>query len=360
MHPPPQHVLETNGRLPAEWEPHEAVWMAWPCDPELWGDALPAAQREWADLVRAIGGSGRGAERVRVLLPDGAREAEVRAALSGSAPGMEVDFVAMPYGDIWLRDTAPVFLLGRDRRLSAACFVFNGWGGKYVLDGDAEVAGRIARRAGAAARFFPWVLEGGAVESDGDGTLLTTRTCLHHENRNPQMDHQAIDAALRQAFGAATVGWLDGALVNDHTDGHIDTLVRFWAPGQVLAMTPESPDDPNRDVLLALRHQLERLEDARGRRLAVRVLPSPGRVTAPDGEIMPASYLNFFIANRTVVVPTYGRPNDERAVSIIAQCFPDRRVVGRSALHLLRGGGAFHCVTAPQPASRPAAMESRP
>jgi agmatine deiminase len=261
-----------------------------------------------------------------------------------------VRYHRVPFGDIWLRDTAPIFLSGPRGETAAARFAFNGWGGKYVLDHDDEVAERIARRVDVNRRFtMPFVLEGGAVEVDGEGTVLTTRQCLLNPNRNPSMDEPQIARVVADALGAEKVLWLGDGLLNDHTDGHVDTVARFVAPGRVVAMEPRTDDDPNRDALRALLADLGSLVDARGRRLDVATVPSPGRVLDGDGRVMPASYVNFYLANAAVVVPTYGSPFDAEAVERIGALFPGRRAVGVDARAILSGGGAFHCITQQQP-----------
>jgi agmatine deiminase len=338
---------------PPEWAPHDAVWLAWPSAEDLWQENLAPAQRAFTALCRAIAdadpntGAARG-ERIELLVPDEHARRAAMDQLEALAPRIHV----IPFGDIWLRDTAPIFLSEADGRTVAACFAFNGWGGKYVLPGDDRVAARVASASGVPTQSHAWVLEGGSVEVDGEGTLLTTRQCLLNPNRNPQLDENAIEARLREALGVERVLWLTEGLRNDHTDGHVDTIARFVAPGVVVCMEPEDDRDPNARVLRAIAAELESLTDARGRALRVVRIPSPGLVVGRDDEVMPASYVNFYIANRTVVVPTYGSAHDDAAVSQIARLFPTRRTVGIDARAILTGGGAFHCITQQQPRAR--------
>jgi len=337
-------------RQPAEWEPHEACWVGWPHLAAEWREDLEPARAEVRDLCRAITdpdpqtGARRG-ETVRVLVPDEETERNAYHAM----PGVPVAFHRVTFGDIWLRDIAPIFVSDGRGNVAATRYAFNGWGGKYLFEGDPEVAERIAEISGLECFAHPWVLEGGAVEVDGEGTALTTRQCLLNENRNPGMDQAAIEDGLRDALGIERVLWIDEGLVNDHTDGHIDTLARFVAPGVVVCMEPREDDDPNREVLGAIARQLQQMTDTRGRRLEVVRMPSPGRVVDSAGRVMPASYANFYIGNRTVVVPTYGTPWDDAAVEAVERLFPDRRTVGLSARAVLTGGGAFHCITQQQP-----------
>lgn len=328
------------------------MWLAWPSHDALWAQLLGDAQREMIALCEAIAhvdkkGRPRG-EQIRMLVPDGMRHLEAAEALER----LGVSFSRLPFGDIWMRDVAPIFVRNDDGDVAAACFAFNGWGGKYILDGDDLVAARVAELAEAEIYAFGFVLEGGAVEADGKGTLLTTRQCLLNPNRNPGMNQATMEARLGEALDARQVLWLEEGLLNDHTDGHIDTIARFVAPGRVVCMEARDEDDPNREVLDAVARSLATMKDAEGRRLQVERIPSPGRVTDHEGMVMPASYLNFYIANTTVAVPTYGSPHDAEAVELIGKLFKHRRVVGARANAILTGGGTFHCITQPQPLGR--------
>lgn len=335
---------------PPEWAPHAAVWLAWPARPELWTPHLTAAQNEFVGLGRAIAdpdpksGRARG-ERLRLLVLDDHAADQATRALGDLSPEIH----RAPYGDIWLRDTGPIFGFRPDGGLAGLSFRFNGWGGRYRLPHDERVAEVMCGAANLTRVDHDLVLEGGAVEFDGEGTLMTTRSCLLNPNRNPELSAAEVDAQLRRAFGVTKVIWLSRGLVNDHTDGHIDTLARFVAPGRVVCMAPSGSDDPNAEVLEDLQRELAEAVDARGRRLEVVTIASPGRVIGADGRVLPASYVNFYVGNTTVVVPTYGRPSDRDAVAGIDALFEDRRVVGRPAQHILEGGGAFHCITQQEP-----------
>jgi agmatine deiminase len=338
-------------RQPAEWAPHDAVWTAWPHLVDQWADGLDGPRAALAAMIRAIvapdaAGRPRG-ERVELLVTDAAHEAQARAAVGAAALG-GVRIHRAHYGDVWLRDTAPVFVRAADGALAAACFDFNGWGGKYVMPGDTAVSAWVAGAAGIPAWPQGFVLEGGAIEVDGEGTVLTTRQCLLGGERNPGVDETAMTDRLCAALGAERVIWLDRGLANDHTDGHIDTLARFVAPGVVVAMAPAA-GDPNRDALDGIIADLRAATDARGRRLEVVTVPSPGAVPDPTGLIMPASYMNFYIGNHAVVVPTYRSAADDAAVAALTPLFPGREVVPADCWPILVGGGGFHCTTQQQP-----------
>ena len=323
----------TQPPLP-EWAPHEAVWIGFPSDPELWLSDLKPAEEEVAAFARAVHAGGRG-EIVRLVAAhDGAAESARRLA-----PFAEV--IVEPFGDIWLRDTGPIVLgSGKDRR--AQGFGFNGWGGKSDLEGDGDIDERLARAASLSFDKADWVLEGGAIDGNGSGTVLTTEQCLLNPNRN-SLTRDEIEQRLLDELGFERVVWFGSGLMNDHTDGHVDNLARFVAPGRV-AIPTAAKDDPN-DA--AYRDAARRLGDAH---LDIVTLPSPGRITGEDGDIIPASYMNFYIGNAVVVVPQYGAPNDGPAVDVVQALFPDRVAIGLRADHILTGGGSFHCISQQVPA----------
>ena len=333
--------MTADWRQPAEWLPHAACWLAWPSHPEEWPGELEGARRGVAEMAAALAPD----EQVEMLVLPGESEESARAGLAGVA----VRFRHMPFGDVWLRDTGPVFTVNQAGKLGAACFRWTGWGGKYHFPHDTDLAVRIAAETGAVAGRFDLACEGGALEVDGEGTVLTTRQCLLHPERNPGLDEAAIARVLAEAIGAETVLWLDRGLANDHTDGHIDTLVRFTAPGRVVCMAPSGPADPNREVLMEIIRALRTMRDARGRALEVVEVPSPSRIENRAGELLPATYLNFYIGNRTVVTPVYSAPSDREALDVIAGLFPDRTVAGIDARAVITGGGAFHCISQQQP-----------
>jgi len=313
-----------------EWAPHEAVWIGFPSDPKLWLEDLVPAQAEVAAFAAAIHADGAG-EEVRLIAADEVAAAEARRL----APFATV--IVEPFGDIWLRDTGPIVLgTGAERR--AQGFGFNGWGGKYDLPGDDSIGERLARGSALPYAKADWILEGGAIDGDGTGLFLTTEQCLLNPNRNPALDKEDIEERLKRDLGAIQIIWLGDGLANDHTDGHVDNVTRFVAPGKVVI--PEAdPNDPNADVYA---DAAERLLDAD---LHVIAIPSPGLLQDEDGNPIPASYMNFYVGNAAVVVPAYGARNDAAAVAALQDIFPDRCVVGLRADHILTGGGSFHCIS---------------
>ncbi len=317
-----------------EWAPHQAVWIGFPSAADLWEADLAPAQAEVAAFAAAVHADGAG-EEVWLVAADEVAAAEARRL----APFARV--IVEPFGDIWLRDTAAIVLgSGADRR--AVDFAFNGWGGKYDLPGDDTIGARLCNEGRLPCTRSHWILEGGAIDGDGSGTFLTTEQCLLNPNRNPGFDKDEVEERLLRDLGATRIVWLGDGLINDHTDGHVDNLARFVAPGRV-AIPEAVSDDPN---AAAYADAAEALLDAD---LEVVAIPSPGLVER-DREIIPASYMNFYIGNAMVVVPLYGAPNDGAAVEAIQGLFPERKAVGLRADHILTGGGSFHCISQQVPA----------
>jgi agmatine deiminase len=312
-----------------EWAPHEAVWIGFPSDPELWLADLKAAEREVAAFAEAVHAGGRG-EEVRLV----AAHEDAAAAARELAPFATI--IVEPFGDIWLRDTGPIVCgSGEERR--AAGFGFNGWGGKYRLAGDDTIGERLAASAALPFSKADWILEGGAIDHDGSGTAITTEQCLLNRNRNPGMTREEVERLLNRDLGFDRVVWLGEGLLGDHTDGHVDNLARFVAPGRVAVPKPEA-HDPNASVYA------DAAERLRAAGIDVAMIPSPGLLER-DGDVIPASYMNFYIGNAAVVVPQYGASNDKSAVDAVQLLFPDRVAIGLRADHILTGGGSFHCIS---------------
>ena len=328
--------------VPAEWAPQKAIWTAWPSSADEWAGDLDSPRRDVANLVRALAPT----NKVYVLVNNAEAEQSARTALGAAA-----ELVTAKYGDIWLRDTGPIFAGSADGKI-ALRFATNSWGGKYDLPDDATVGDDVARVSQTAIKRFDFVLEGGAIDQDGEGTILTTRQTLLNPTRNNWTREQA-EAELARAFGAKKVIWIDEGLLNDHTDGHIDNIARFVAPGRVVCQAPAGPDDPNAGRLNAIADVLSSATDAAGRKLDVVRIPGAGLYHNALGEISPASHMNFIIANGIVVVPVYGTATEAAALAALQAVFPDRKVVGVSSKGLLgageAGGGSFHCITQQEP-----------
>ena len=333
----------TTRTVPHETAPQTVIHTAWPYH-EDWADALEGARTEFTEflsLVAAPGASGQ-PQRLVIYVADAESEASARQALGETAR-----YVRAPYGDVWTRDTGPVFVKTGEG-LKALRFRFNGWGGKYQYPGDESIGAEIAKRAGAQVETLDWICEGGALEFDGDGTVLTTRDVVLNPNRNPRLSEAQVEADLERTCGVQKVIWLDDGLAGDHTDGHIDNLARFAGPGVVVTQRPTGADDPNATLYARTIRMLKQAKDARGRSLKVIEIPSPGLVEGEDGGPAAASHMNWIIGPHHVVMPAYNRHADA-AVRALSHAFPRHKVVASPANHILTGGGAFHCVTNNQP-----------
>ena len=323
-------------RWPAEFAAHDAMWIGFPGDPAEWPVGLAQAQEEIAALANAVADEGRG-ERVRLVCRTDA-DRRVADRLTGSG----VLTVVKPFGDIWLRDSGPVVTVAQGARV-AQSFRFNGWGGKFNMAGDGDIGGRLAAREGLKVTPRDWVCEGGAIDGNGKGTILTTRQCLLNPNRNGTITPATVEQRLGEALGVTDICWLDDGLAGDHTDGHVDNLARFVSADTVAVPVADQADDPNAAVF---DRAAERVA-AHG--LKVAAIPSVGRFEL-DGAVAPASYANFLIADRVVAVPQYGAAKDAAAVRAIGALFPNRTAIGLPSGALLRGGGSFHCASQQLPA----------
>jgi agmatine deiminase len=317
-------------RTPAEWEPHERTLMGWPCRSELWGQTMEQARADYATVANAIAAF----EPVTMIANSGSDSAAARVAC-----GSGVEIVELALDDSWLRDCGPIYTYGDDGRRIAVHFRFNAWGEKFPpWDHDAEVGRLIAERLGDQVRSSSIVLEGGSILTDGQGTLLTTEQCLLAPSRNPSLSRDEIEAELRAALAVARVVWLGQGLLEDRdTDGHIDLIAAFTAPGEVLLQAVDE-ENPN---YAACEENRSRLAAAGLNVTVVPYLP----YAEVAGEEIAASYLNFYICNGAVIVPVAGADTDAPALEIIASVYPGREVVPVPGLVLAFGGGGPHCIT---------------
>ena len=344
----------TDIHFPAEWEPHSAVWSAWPSAADLWEENLAPAREEVALFFTAIAQPDpdvpetRG-ELIKVLVNGAEARASAETSLAELIADKRVEIFDAGIGDIWLRDTGPLFVR-KNNKLAATGFHFNGWGGKYLLGSDADMADIVAKFEGVSNNRHQFIIEGGALETDGMGTIITTRQCLLNKNRNPGVTEKEVEMALRETLGTEKVIWLDEGLVNDHTDGHIDNIARFLAPGVVGCMHPTGEDDPNATVYKSIYKALSKATDANGNRLEIVEIPSPGRITDADGEVVPASHMNFYIANHSLIIPTYVEMEAQQAVAdeavdLLAEAIGRPDIYAINAPAVLTGGGSFHCIS---------------
>jgi agmatine deiminase len=330
--------------MPAEWAEHELTLMAWPARLELWGEGLAEAKAEYAEVARTVAAF----EPVLMVAPEGAAE-EVRDAC-----GSGVEAIELPIDDSWMRDSGPIFVAASGGRRAGVDFRFNGWGEKFVpFDRDDAMNRRLLAHLGIERLAAGMVLEGGSISVDGEGTLIATEQCLLHPSRNPELSREEIEERLREHLGVEKVVWIGSGLLEDHdTDGHVDNVAQFVAPGVVLAQTVDDPADPNHEPLAANAERLRGATDARGRRLEVIELGVLPR-TPVRGEPGVVPYVNLYVANGVVVVPTCGEDSDRDAdvLARLGAVFAGREVVGVPARMLAEGGGGVHCITQQVPAA---------
>ena len=362
-----QHHLETTPpaalgfRMPAEFAPHDACWMLWPQRPDTWRFGAKPAQRAFVEVACAIAES----ETLFVGVNDDQFE-NARYQLPA-----HIRVVELSSNDAWMRDVGPTFVTHSDGRLAMVDWEFNAWGGLdgglyFPWDKDKRIRAKIAEMLGIPRFIAPVVLEGGALHVDGEGTLITTEECLLNPNRNPQLTHQEMAQVLHDYLGVDKVIWLPRGCHRDETDGHVDNLCCFVAPGQVALSWCDDTRDPMHAICREALAVLEGTSDARGRPLTVHKLPQPGPLHIAEdeasgldhldsshprrpGDRMAASYVNFYIANAAVVMPLLDPAHDETARAILQRLFPDKRVIGVPAREILLGGGNIHCITQQQP-----------
>jgi agmatine deiminase len=329
--------------MPAEWSPHARTWICWPCRIESWGgpEGLLRAKQAVARVARAISTF----EPVMIAAkPLDAPEAQL--ATSGKAEIFEVAI-----DDSWVRDSGPTFVTAEDGRRGAVQWEFNAWGNKYhPWTDDAQLASRIARHADVRLYSAPLVCEGGALHTDGQGTMLTTDQCLLNSNRNPHLDRQQVEERLALFTGARRVIWLGEGFSDDETDGHVDNIACFVAPGRVLVGVPSARTHPDFAPVMEAIRILSATRDAEGRKFEIVEVEQPLTQRADwRGRPLQASYVNFYLANGGVVMPGFDDRNDEKAREIVAACFPGRDILQIQALDIVEGGGGIHCITQQEP-----------
>ncbi|HEX7080529.1 MAG TPA: agmatine deiminase family protein [Gammaproteobacteria bacterium] len=344
--------------MPAEWAPHAATWLSWPHNRDTWPGCFDRVEPAMAQAAAALAET----ELVYINVLDAEHEAHVRRLLAPLAPPDRVRFFRIPTNDAWVRDHGPIFVTRPGRvPLLALDFDYNAWGGKYPpYDLDRAAAQRMAEALGVPRSARNVVLEGGSIDVNGAGALLTTEQCLLNPNRNPTLGRGDIERVLKEAFGVEQIVWLGDGIVGDDTDGHIDDLTRFVAERRVVTAVEPNRRDPNHAPLAANLERLAAVEIG-GRPLEVVELPMP-EPQFNAGERLPASYANFYVANGLVLLPVFACPQDETARDVIAGCFPDRRVVPIDCRALVAGLGALHCLTQQVPAvsSPPRAIVAGP
>jgi agmatine deiminase len=334
-------------RMPAEWEPHEATWLSWPrregiSFPDAYDEVMPV----FVQMVDAL----RESEPVRINVTDQEHEREVRLLLRG-VDTSHVEYLQIPTNEPWCRDHGPIFIK-RDRspRLAVVDWDYNAWGGKYPpFDLDEIVPTRIAEHFRLPLYYPKLVLEGGSIDPNGTGSLLTTSSCLLNPNRNPGKSKSEIEQSLCDYLGVTNILWLGDGIEGDDTDGHVDDISRFVSRTTVLTAVEEDSTDPNFEPLQANLALLRSMKTEDGTQLHVCTLPMPPRIDRDDRRL-PASYANFYIANKVILLPAFASSRDKKAYEILQDCFPGRRIAPIDCTELVWGLGAFHCLTQQQPA----------
>lgn len=330
--------------MPAEWERHDATWLAWPHDTTTFPE-IEKVEKTYVEIISALHES----ESVALLVKDDAMRAKVAGLLNEKDVDIaKIHLTVLDYADVWIRDYGPVFVVNEEKKIAMLHWVFNAWGGKYEeLIKDTRIPEMINQRM--RLKYFKpgIVLEGGSIDVNGRGTLLTTEQCLLNKNRNPNLSKEKIEQYLKDYLGVRNIVWLKKGIAGDDTDGHVDDIARFVAPSTVLCACEEDENDENYH---ALKENYEILLDSRdedGNSLKIIKLPMP---VVRKEQRLPASYANFYIGNKVVLVPVFGHENDRRAMRIIQGVFPGRKVAGIDCTDLVYGFGAIHCITQQQPA----------
>lgn len=336
--------------MPAEWEPHSSTWLTWPHNPETWpGQDMRQVETEYLPIIRSLALN----ESVHILVNDEEMEESLESILKAYDVKMEHIFLHdIPTNDSWIRDYGPNFLV-RDnsgvREVAANDWDFDSWGRKYKWELD-DLAGTVIAEELGVPLFKPEiVLEGGAIEVNGLGTCMTTESCILNPNRNDGISRENMGNYLKQYLGVSKIIWLNGEMEGDDTDGHIDNLARFVNPTTIVCAVEENEDDPNHSSLKKNYERLKSATDQDDKPLEIVPLPMPGYVGTRN-ERLPASYANFYIANKSVLVPVYGQANDEQAIAILTPLFPERKIIPIPSQTLIWGLGGVHCLTQQQPA----------
>lgn len=336
--------------MPAEWHPHSATWLSWPKDSETWPNRLKAVEDIFLQMIAALAPH----ESVNLLVDNGETERLVRARCNFTG-AENVRVIHLETVDSWIRDYGPNFLINQKGDLAFNDWRFNAWGNKYPELKRDDERPKLLEPILQVPRFEPGiVMEGGSIDVNGAGCVLTTEQCLLNQNRNPDLNRDSIEQYLKDYLGVKKVLWLAEGIVGDDTDGHIDDIARFVAPDIVVCALEDDPADSNYELLQDNLKRLKSMTDLRGRPFEVVSLPMPGTVGGTstenrDLERLPASYANFYIANNVVLVPIFGHANDQIALETLQRVFPSRRVVAINCEPLVWGMGTIHCVTQQQP-----------
>ena len=338
---------ELGYRMPSEWERQEAVWLAWPHNEDTWHAMIEEVEDAYVQFVKYL----HTGQKVKILVND--EELKTKAISKLSKAGINLSQIILyliKNQDAWIRDYGPTFVLNPNskQKLAIVKWIFNAWGNKYdELKEDNFVAYKINKIMNVPLFEPNIVLEGGSIDVNGKGTLMTTEQCLLNKNRNPNIDREKIESYLKNYFDVSNILWLKNGIIGDDTDGHIDDIARFVNQNTVVCSFEENKSDENYELLKENYELLKNMYDENGNKLKVVKLPMPGFVGVKQR--LPASYANFYIGNTAVVVPVFGHKNDKKAINVIKKAFPDRKVVGINCKAMIYGFGALHCCSMQEP-----------
>ncbi|WP_068595260.1 agmatine deiminase family protein [Vaginella massiliensis] len=342
-----QYPKDLGFRFPAEWEEHEATWLSWPHKEASWPDRIHLIYPAYAQFIAELSKS----EKVRINVVDEQMKRFAASHIMKTDAFLDqIEYYIHPTNDAWCRDHGPAFLVNDQTKQKAIVdWDFNAWGGKYPpFDLDDVIPTRVGEALDLPVFHPKIIMEGGAVDFNGAGVVMTSKSCLLNENRNPHLTKEEIEAYLKNYYNVSQVLWVDDGIVGDDTDGHIDDTIRFVNEDTVLCVVEENKEDDNYEILQHNLKQLYEMKLEDGRLLNIVQLPMPDPVYC-EGERLPASYANFYIANKSVIVPTYRCEKDKIALAIIQECFPDRKVVGIDSTDIIWGLGSFHCLSQQEP-----------
>jgi len=338
--------MDLNYYFPAEWEPHRATWLSWPHNQDTWPGGIESIFKGYLHFIKEVSQH----ELVCINVFDAAMEAEASKMLKDEEVGLEnIQFFQHATNDAWCRDHGPCFIIDSEGKKQVINWGYNAWGEKYPpFNLDNEIPSKVASALGLACIEPDFILEGGSVDFNGQGTVLTTSCCLLNPNRNPGVSKETVEGKLKKYFGVTQVLWLEHGIAGDDTDGHIDTLARFVGPETVVTIVEDDPSEINFDPLQKNLASLRAMRLPSGQPLKVVPLPMPNP-RFHQGQRLPVSYANFYICNSAVIVPTFRDPNDSVAISILESLFKDRKVVGVDSYEIIRGLGSYHCLCMQEP-----------
>lgn len=337
-----QYPKDLGYYLPPEWHPHYGTWLSYPHNPLTFFDKMDSVRNAYTEIIYHISKD----EYVHININDSEMEKDLIERITKRKVNLErIKIHHFPTNDAWCRDHGAIFIINKnDKKISATCWKFNSWGGKYPYDLDSKIPELMADTLGVEKFIIDFVLEGGSIDTNGEGIILTTEQCLLNPNRNPQYSKEEIEDILKQYFGVEKILWLKEGIIGDDTDGHIDDIARFVNPNTIVTVVEDNKKDENYPILMENLKKLKYFKDLHGRHFNIVTLPMPEPLYY-KGDRLPASYANFYITNKSVLVPTFNCKNDKKALEVLEKLFPHKKVVGIDCSDIIIGLGSIHCLT---------------